>query len=63
MRMALGNASPAIDLPSRRASFSAIALEVGNKKRLPEDLLDMCEKKLKELQANLGTQTANDISN
>ena len=63
MRMALGNASPAIDLPSGRASFSAIALEVGNKQRLPEDLLDICEKKLKGLQANLGNQTANDISN
>ena len=63
MRMALRSASPAIDLPSGRASFSAIALEVGNQQRLPEELLSTCKNKLKGLQANLGDQTDSDISN
>ena len=62
MRMALCHASPSIDLPSGRATFSAIALEVGNQQRLPEELLVICEKKLKGLQANLGDQTDSDIS-
>ncbi len=62
MRMALRGASPAIELPSGRASFSAIALEVGNKQRGAEELLEICEKKLKGLQANLGDQTDSDIS-
>ena len=60
MRMALRHSSAAIDLPHGTASFSAMALEVQNRQIQASELLQLCEQKLKGLQANLGDQTASD---
>lgn len=61
MRMNLRQDSPAIELADGRASFSAVALEVSDQQHGASELLEMCDRKLKALQANLGDQTLSDL--